>query len=509
MQIAGKTVNNFDLMLLFLVVSWFAFSLLLLDIRNLSFDEQFSVYMAKLPIAAMLKATTWEVHPPLYYLLLRGWINVFGDSDLIVRIPSIIFAAGAIVMMYVVGRTLFDKRVGVLSALVFAVSAFEFQLVQQARMYSLMTLLAITSMYFFIRFVRHGRLASAAGYVLTSTLLLYTHNYGVFIILAQNIYFLTLAVITPSRRLSRLTHWFALQALVLLLTAPWISTLMGQVGLVEQGKHTLAVDPTLLNFGYAFYLFAGSRALLVIFILLGCFAVLAYKRGKATFLSNFSSVSSLKNVISFEKTNEVYLLLLWLFTPLVVPFIVSLLSPASIFSARYSSAAAVALFILVAVGIQRIRRVGVKVGVLCIILVLSLASVQAAVVAPDPRPYELIAQHLDAQAQSGDVVLVFPASELTFGIARYNTRADLQLSSALSPIESARAVSQKDMQKLILNVSEHNRLWLVQVQPNDVPQIANYTLVKETLLTQYNVSYYQKEGGFEVYLLTREGTPTP
>jgi hypothetical protein len=280
-----------------------------------------------------------------------------------------------------------------------------------------------------------------------------------------------------------------------------VVTLIQQALSVEHGHTTEAVAPTARNFISAFYQFAGSSfVLLLVFTLLTVVAVLVYKgRDATTFFRDITSFSRLKRTIGLKNVGEVSLLLLWLFVPLVVPFAISLVS-ASIFSARYACAAAVAWFILVAVGVQRIRQKAMKIGVICVIVILSLASVQAYVVSPDPVPYKVLAHDLDTTAKSGDLVLVFPQEELTYGIAHYNTRTDINMSGVQA---GEHGVSQEDIQKLIQDVNGHDRLWFVQCNSAYTTQIENFTLVKETLLARYNVSYYKQYGVYEVYLLTR------
>ncbi len=83
-------------------------------------------------------------------------------------------------------------------------------------MYTLMVLLALVSMYFFLRLLRRGFLQRATlplaiGYVLSTTLLLYAHVYGVFVVLAQNVYLVSLLLL-PSHRTFRVWHWLSLQA---------------------------------------------------------------------------------------------------------------------------------------------------------------------------------------------------------------------------------------------------------------------------------------------------------
>ena len=65
-------------------------------------------------------------------------------------------------MIYAVGRQLFNKQVGLVAALILALSSFNITYSQEARMYTLMVLLALLSMYFFWRFLQQSNLVSSS-----------------------------------------------------------------------------------------------------------------------------------------------------------------------------------------------------------------------------------------------------------------------------------------------------------------------------------------------------------
>lgn len=58
-------------------------------------DELFSATVATVDFGEWMRLLLADVHPPLYFLLLKGWVAVFGDSELATRSLSVIFAAGA------------------------------------------------------------------------------------------------------------------------------------------------------------------------------------------------------------------------------------------------------------------------------------------------------------------------------------------------------------------------------------------------------------------------------
>lgn len=83
-------------------------------------------------------------HPPLYYLILKFWTNIFGYSEISIRFPSIVFGIGTIYLLYLIAKEIFSSKnlagfyyFPILSALFLATSQFHIYYSQEARMYSL------------------------------------------------------------------------------------------------------------------------------------------------------------------------------------------------------------------------------------------------------------------------------------------------------------------------------------------------------------------------------------
>jgi len=105
-------------------------------------DEALSVNIAKLPLGDIADALRHDGHPPLYYVLLHGWMSVFGDSDAAVRSLSTVISIATLPLAYLAGRRLGGRRVGVTAMLLLALSPYAFRYGSEARMYSLLTLIA-------------------------------------------------------------------------------------------------------------------------------------------------------------------------------------------------------------------------------------------------------------------------------------------------------------------------------------------------------------------------------
>ncbi len=85
-------------------------------------------------------------NPPLYYSLLHGWL-IFGQGEASLRLLSALLGAATIPLVYAMGRTVRDHRLGVLAALLFAISPFQVWYAQEARGYALLTLGAASAMW--------------------------------------------------------------------------------------------------------------------------------------------------------------------------------------------------------------------------------------------------------------------------------------------------------------------------------------------------------------------------
>jgi mannosyltransferase len=135
-----------------------------LGTRTLWYDEAFAVLFSEKGLSAMLYGTLTpvaggaaDIHPLLYYTTLNGWMRLVGEGAFGVRFLSVIFGLATVGVVYLLARELFGKNTGLLAALITAIAPFHIQYSQEARMYSLMTLLLITATWCFVRAWRSGK----------------------------------------------------------------------------------------------------------------------------------------------------------------------------------------------------------------------------------------------------------------------------------------------------------------------------------------------------------------
>jgi hypothetical protein len=196
-------------------------------------DEGLSQGIADRPLTDIPGVMRRDGSPPLYYMLLHLWmrgLDVYGVRNL--HLLSVVFALVAIPVAFAFARSLFGMRSGWIAAVLVAVNPFLTQYAQEARMYSLVVLLSITAVGAFLGAFAFGRGRGwAIGFALAQVALLYTHNWGLFLGVGLAASWLALVLIAEGEaRRALLRSGLLAAAVIALLFAPWLPTLVFQAG---------------------------------------------------------------------------------------------------------------------------------------------------------------------------------------------------------------------------------------------------------------------------------------
>ena len=102
-------------------------------------------------LSIVKKFSPFDFHPPLYYLFLKFWTNIFGYLEISLRFPSIIFSLLSGFVVYKIGSLLADKKLGFWAALFFLFNPLIVYYSQEARMYMIVTFFITSSLYYFLK----------------------------------------------------------------------------------------------------------------------------------------------------------------------------------------------------------------------------------------------------------------------------------------------------------------------------------------------------------------------
>jgi hypothetical protein len=166
-----------------------------------------------------------NVHLPLYFFLMHYWIEAAGNSAWALRLPSALFGALAAGVVFLLAEHLFGMFVGLASASFMALAPDQIYFSQQARMYSLLVLLTVSSTYLIALSKKYPRKRwPYVSYAILSIAGLYTHYEYLFFLMAQ------LSFIWVGSRLGRENKksWAVTYAVVFAAFAPWLLTTIAQ-----------------------------------------------------------------------------------------------------------------------------------------------------------------------------------------------------------------------------------------------------------------------------------------
>lgn len=261
-----------------------------------------------------------DVHPPGYQIIIYFVEKYIGDSEFILRLPSVISGILSILVMFLVGNQLYSHREGLISAALMAVSSLSISYSQQARSYSILLLFTLLATYFWISILKSLKQGSrppyyiTLGYIITATASSYLHYFGLYLIALHGLGTLLFFIRKPKE----LLYVFLLYLSVTIAYLPWLSTMWGHL---NKGTPWIELHKNIFLYLFSFFYFTFDPVpdpllsfILVLYVFLLCH--IFYK------IFNTKSYKDIRNLLLSSDS----LVLLWLIVPFLGVYIKSILS---------------------------------------------------------------------------------------------------------------------------------------------------------------------------------------
>jgi mannosyltransferase len=189
-------------------------------------DEALSVDIASLPLRAIPEALRHDGAPPLYYVLLHGWIALLGTGAVAVRALSVLLSLAALPLAWLCGRRLHSRFAGTTALLLLAANPFAVRYATETRMYALVVLLVLAGVLALHAALRSPTPPHLLAVALLSGLLALTHYWTLFLLAVVGAGLAVAAVRGRERR----TAQRCLAALVAggVLFLPWLPSFLYQ-----------------------------------------------------------------------------------------------------------------------------------------------------------------------------------------------------------------------------------------------------------------------------------------
>lgn len=154
-------------------------------------DEVFTLWTAAQDWNGLFASVIGDVaHPPLYYAVMKVWIDVGGQSLLWIKLlPALISIASLLPFLHLCRELNLNLIATSLALWLMAVNGFLITHAQEPRMYSLLLLLATCSLWVFAKLRHKNSFSIHAALCVVNLLLLFTHYFG-WVIVALEFLFL-------------------------------------------------------------------------------------------------------------------------------------------------------------------------------------------------------------------------------------------------------------------------------------------------------------------------------
>jgi len=311
------------------------------------FDESFGIYLIQFNFLEIAQFTSTDVHPPLFYWLLKVWGMLFGSTELALRSMSIVLGAGVIVAAFMLTRRLFGRLAADVALLFLILSPMLIRYSDEARMYTLASLIVVGATYVLLKATETNQRRWFVIYGILVALGMWTHYFTALIWIAHWVW--RAVIIKRSTTKSNLfakkffsKNWIIAHVIAIALYLPWIPFMLIQFTTVQGGFWIGPVSSdTLMNYftNIFYYLEHGQAqgwAALLLLGVLGLLIVLTPKVYKAL------NRTDKKSYLLITTTALI---------PIAVLFILSLPPLKPLFVERYLIPAAIVFAIFAAVTI--------------------------------------------------------------------------------------------------------------------------------------------------------------
>ncbi len=244
----------FRLILLILLLLAFAVRLFLLDAQSIWWDEGISLHLAGADLSEIIIDRLDNIHPPLYFILLKGWLVVSGETVFSARYLSVLAGWLQVSATYAVAARWFGRRSGLVAAILASMSAVSIIYAQEVRVYSVLPLAYLALLAITHELVSAGSAAGGKKWIswlalgVVSWIAIHLHYVSLFAVGYVTVW--ALLSFARSRRWPAFGRVILVQFLVAVASLPWfLAAVLNRAAISsEANAGTFVTDPVPLRF---------------------------------------------------------------------------------------------------------------------------------------------------------------------------------------------------------------------------------------------------------------------
>jgi mannosyltransferase len=354
-------------------------------------DEALSVHIAQLPLSEMVDALRADGNPPLYYALLHGWMQIFGDGDVAVRSLSGVLSVATIPLVWMAADRLAGRAAATWSVVLVGLSPFAVRYATEARPYALVMFLVVAGQLLLRRAIDAPGMGRLLPVAVVSGALMLSHYWGVWLVLAA-----VGVLVIAGRRGHPASRRVAVAAGAgAVLFVPWAPVALDQIAETgtpwgEVVRPTAAIATAILELGGDF---SESGVLGAVIVVLAVLGALARRTGTSSLL------------VDPARRSRVTAELCVAGVAVGLGAVAATLGGAT-FASRYASVAVPLVLLAAAVGASELPR-SLALPVLALVVLVGIAGL-ALNVRESRTQADQVAAAIERAARPGDVVAYCP-----------------------------------------------------------------------------------------------------
>ena len=406
--------------------------------------------------------------PPLYHFLLRIWVSL-GKTEFIARLFSAIFGIFSIPIIYLISKELYNEKVGLISAMLLAMSPFNVWASQITRHYSLFLFITLCSVYYFIQILNNPYSSKKTWFlfVTTTLMMMYTHYFSFLVIVVENF----LAVFFVYRNKIHLKSWIVSQISLCILYIPWLPFLFMSIGRRSNPYSEpmgLSIIEIPLLFEYfsigILHTFNSWKFDIVVLIL----AIIIY------------SIFFAKGLLELKNNKSSGIIILsFLFIPLIISF---LFGSKIGFAPRYLINISFAYYIIISLALSKVKDKRHFFAIIACLLLISVGTIyqnQVYFISIAKNDLPEISDYINTHSVENDVILI-AENQAELNIAYYYT-GSLEMYGLPEDFDWEKSLDQQlfvypenmniTVQNIQMYTNGHKRFWYINLKANDMPQL--------------------------------------
>ncbi len=460
-----------------------------IDANPITMDEPFTIMNSQKTFQELFQIFINENNPPLHFILAKGWIYVFGDDVIAVRMLSVTFSCASVYLFYLILKKTTQKIYWAwYGLLLYTLSNYFVKFAHDFRVYPIFQFLTLLCIYLILDFYKNPRNKKAIILALVNAIMCYSHFFGFWVVFCEALFLLWMGFFTKPN--VKYITWGILTFIILYL--PYLQLLYIRLSYSVSNKMWLSTVSGVYPLYNMIWRFSNMPVLAVTNIVILSIGLLLFYRNK-----------------KFVKNETLAIYSCFFIVPYLSMYLISFKVP--MFLDRYVIFIAVAFILSLVYCIQLISKTSVKLSLFVVLTQLTMYSFTYAWTGPTPSGQILnIKNYMDSTSSGKPYSIIMTPSwqidEFSYHIDRAAFRDYKNVYSRLLKNNIFACDDSLLLDKERMRLLEREHLYLIDTHDDKNTSKPIRDFISKNRFTQINIKDFRH---YKIYLYQRESVSSP